>query len=375
MTFPELRALFPSAARCIHLNHAGTSPIARPVAEAVHAVTEELMSDDPFLAYKNHERRQKGLRGALGRMMNVSPDTLAFVRNTSHGLSIAADSLPFEPGDNVVIPGIEYPANVYPWMAQAHRGVETRRIAPRAGGDVMAEEDLMAACDARTRVLAVSWVQWGTGQRLDLAVLGSFCRERGITFVVDIVQGLGALRIDLPRFHIDIAAAGCHKWLLSPGGIGVLYVRPEVMGRLRPTNIGWNSVTNSVQWERIHFDLRPETARFEEGTPNLLGTAALYASVSLLEAAGFDAVEAHILRLANKARMLLAERGCRIISPEEPAKRSGIVAFHHPTLPNDAALAVLAERSVIAAVRCGNLRFSPHIENDEADIEKAVAAI
>ena len=374
MTFPELRALFPSAARCIHLNHAGTSPIARPVAEAVGAVTDELMSEDPFLAYKNHQRRQEGLRDLLGRMMSVSPDTLAFVRNTSHGLTIAADSLPFEAGDNVVLPGIEYPANVYPWMAQAQRGVETRRIPPRAG-DRIAEEDLMAACDTRTRALSVSWVQWGTGQRLDLAVLGAFCRERDILFVVDIVQGLGALRLDLSRLPVDIATAGCHKWLLAPGGLGVLYVRADVMNRLRLTNIGWNSVTNAVQWERIHFDLRPEAARFEEGTPNLLGTAALYASVSLLEAAGFDAVEKHVLDLADKARDLLAERGCRIISPAEPAVRSGIVAFHHPSLSNDAALAALAARGVIAAVRCGNLRFSPHVENDGDDIEKAVAAL
>nr|CAA9296021.1 Cysteine desulfurase [uncultured Armatimonadetes bacterium] len=374
MTFDELRALFPSAQGCVHLNHAGTSPIAQPVADAVNAVTHDLMSDDPFLAYRNHMKRQETLRAAFGRMMGVPPSTLAFTRNTSHGLAIAADGIPFSAGDNVVVSGTEYPANVYPWMAQGHRGVETRLVPAREGG-LVSEEDLVTACDDRTRVLAVSWVQWGTGQRMDLARLGAFCRERGILFVVDLVQGLGALRVDLSALRVDLAAAGCHKWLLAPGGLGVLYVRPGVLPLLRPTNIGWNSVVDSIDWDRIHFDLRPDSQRFEEGTPNLLGTAALHASVSLLEAVGFDAVEERILALAARIRGGLAARGYRVLSPDHPGARSGIVAFRHPTLPNDAVLAALTERRVIAAVRAGNVRFAPHAYNNEADVDAAMAAL
>ena len=372
MTFEELRAAFPSAQKCIHLNHAGTSPIARPVAEAVEATLADLMSENSLRAYINQFQQQGTLRAALGRMMNVAPETLGFVRNTSHGLAIAADALPLDPGDNIVLPAIEYPANVYPWMAQAHRGVEVRRVPPRAD-NLVDEQDLFAACDAQTRVLAVSWVQWGTGQRLDLARLGAFCREKGIVFAVDLVQGLGALRPDLSL--VDVAASGCHKWLLAPGGLGVLYVRPEVLATLRPVNIGWNSVTDSTDWERIHFDLRPGTGRFEEGTFNLLGTAALGASVALLEQVGFDAVERRVLALADHAHARLAERGCRVVPLAEPDRRSGIVAFRHPTQPNDAVLAALSARGVLAAVRGGNVRFAPHAYNTEEDVDRAVAAL
>jgi cysteine desulfurase/selenocysteine lyase len=372
VTFEELRAQFPSAEKCIHLNHAGTSPIARPVADAVEATLSDLMSENSLRAYIQQIQQQGMLRAALGRMLGVAPETLGFVRNTSHGLAIAADALPFAPGDSVVLPAVEYPANVYPWMAQAHRGVEVRRVPPRAD-DLMAPEDLFAACDGRTRVLAVSWVQWGTGQRLDLARIGAFCRERGIVFAVDLVQGLGALRPDLSL--VDIAASGCHKWLLAPGGLGVLYVRPEVLATLRPVNMGWNSVTDSTDWERIHFDLRPGTARFEEGTFNLLGTAALGASVALLEEAGFAAVEARVLATADYARDRLAERGCRVVPLPEPDGRSGIIAFRHPTLPNDTVLAALTARGVLAAVRGGNVRFAPHAYNNEEDVDRAMAAI
>ena len=376
LTFGAFRDAFPSATRCIHLNHAGTSPIARPVAEAVRAVTEELMGDDPFIAYKNHQKRQETLRAALGRMMNVPPATLAFTRNTSHGLSIAAESLDLAPGDNVVVPAIEYPANVYPWMAQRHRGVEVRLVPPRNADNLLDEEDLAGACDERTRVLAVSWVQWGTGQRLDLAKLGSYCRDRGIRFVVDAVQGRGALRLDLSALPVDIAAAGCHKWLLAPGGVGVLYVRPSVLPEMRPTNVGWNSVVEPLEFDRIRFELDPTPRRFEEGTPNLLGIAALNASVALLEAVGFDAVERGVLALAGAAREAVAAReGYRVISPDGTPSRSGIVAFRHRRLANKAVLQALARRNVRAAVRGGNLRFSPHAYNTEEEIRLAADAL
>lgn len=375
MTFEEMRAQFPSAAGSIHLNHAGVSPISLAVGTAVHAVLGDLTGSDVLSGYMAHLERQEDLRRALGRMAGAAPDTLGFVRNTSHGLAIAAEAIPFREGDSVVLPAIEYPANVYPWMAQARRGVTTRLVPADANG-VMAEDDLIAACDATTRVLAVSWVQWGSGQRLDVTKLGAFCRSRGILFVVDLVQGLGALRINLSDLPVDIAAAGCHKWLLAPGGLGVLYVHPEVFPTLLPTNIGWNSVESSLEWERLHFDeLKRNPSRFEEGTSSLLATAALNASVGVLEAVGFDAVHERVLALADHARHALKARGLTVISPDGASQRSGIVAFRHRTLPNDAVLQHLEEKKVRAAVRCGNVRFAPHAYNNEADIAAAVAAI
>ena len=376
MTFEQFRTLFPTAQRFIHLNHAGVSPASVPVAEAVQGVMDELMGTHTVNVYaKNHPKRQHQLRAALGRMLQCEPETLAFVRNTSHGLALAAQSLRFEPGENIVCPQTEYPSNIYPWMAQGYRGVTVKLVAAQENG-MVATDDLIAACDEKTRVMAVPFVHWGTGQRFNLARLGAFCREKGITFVVDAVQGVGALRLDLSALPVDIAVAGCHKWLLAPGGLGVLYIRPEIFAQMIPTNIGWNSVENAIEWDRLHFDeLKTTPERFEEGTPALLATAALLKSVELLESLGFDAVEGRILTLARYARRQLTRRGCRILSPDNPAQRSGIIAFRHPRLSNDDVLAALEAKKVIAAVRCGNLRFAPHAYNNEEDIDRAVAAI
>jgi len=193
-----------------------------------------------------------------------------------------------------------------------------------------------------------------------------------------VVQGLGALRLDLSALPVDIAAAGCHKWLLAPAGVGPLYVRPEVFPTLLPTNIGAYSVENEnpFDWERLHYDdLKPNPARFEEGTHDMLAITALAKSVELLEAVGFDAVNDRILALADHARELLMARGMHLLSPSIPDARSGIIAFRHPHLANKAVLSALYARKVIAAVRCGNVRLSPHAYNSEADIEAAVAAI
>jgi len=376
MTPSELRALFPSAERCTYLNNAGVSPIATPVADSLHAIAEALTADNPFPTYIAHQKRQETLRAAFGRMMSAPPESLAFVRNTSHGIAIAAQAIPFQPGETIVVARNEYPANLYPWMAQqTTRGVSVRLVDPRENGYV-AEEDLEAACDASTRVLAVSWVQWGTGQRMDLARLGAFCRARGILLLADVVQGLGALRLDLSTLPIDFAVAGGHKWLLAPSGLGILYVRPEVQATLLPTNIGWNSVTNPIDWERLHYDeLKTAASRYEEGSPNLPGTAALGASVDLLEKFGFDAVERRVLALADHARAALTARGMRLMCPAGEDRKSGIVPFRHLSLSNETVNQALEAEKVIVAVRCGNVRIAPHAYNTEADIDRAIAAI
>ena len=372
MTLTEFRALVPSATECVHLNHAGMGPIPQPTADAVVQVTRELMGGDGLVAYKAHLKRQAQLRETIARMLNVAPEGIAFVRNTSHGLTIAAQAIPFSRGENVVVARDEYPSVVYPWQAQAYRGVETRLVESRAHG-LIAEDDLMAACDRNTRVLAVSWVQWGTGQRMDLDRLGDFCNTRGIWFVVDLIQGFGALELDLAATGADIAAGGSHKWLLSPSGIGPLYVKPERLLQLLPTNVGWNWVNDPYNWDRLRFeDAKPTADRFEEGSPGILSTAGLLASATLLEAVGGAVVEAAVLANARALHDLLRAKGMEVCPTQG---QSGIVAFRHPEWSNEQVLQTLEKERLYAAVRCGWVRLSPHAYQQPVALKKALTGI
>jgi cysteine desulfurase / selenocysteine lyase len=367
MTFTELRALFPSARQCIHLHHAGLSPIARPVAEAAAAVSQSLMGEgDTLAAYIAHAEREKDLRAVMARMLGGVPaQSLAFVRNTSHGLTIAAQALPLEPGARVVCMKTDYPSTLYPWQA---RGAMVTLAEPDT-------DSLLAACESvEPAVLCASWVHWGTGRVIDLSRIGRFCRERGIVFLADIVQGLGALVPDLSQ--VDMAAAGCHKWLLTPAGIGVLYIRPELLPTLQPTNVGWNWPERPMEWrENGFFEPKATAARFEEGSPALYATAALLASATLLESVGFAAVEERVLTLSRLARERLTERGMHTACPNSASLRSGIVGFRHPNFANEDVEAILDSHDVRVAVRAGWVRFSPHAYNTEEEIERAVATL
>lgn len=372
MTLTEFRALVPSAAQCTHLNHAGMGPIPQPTADAVVQVTQELLGGDGLAAYKAHLKRQAQLREAIARMLKVTPEGIAFTRNTSHGLTIAAQAIPFSPGENVVVARDEYPSVVYPWQAQSYRGVETRLVESRESG-LISEDDLIAACDENTRVLAVSWVQWGTGQRMELERLGAFCNARGIWFVVDLIQGFGALELDLAATGADIAAGGSHKWLLSPAGIGPLYVKPERLGELLPTNVGWNWVSDPYNWDRLRFeDVKPTADRFEEGSPGILATAGLLASVALLEAVGGRAAEEAVLTSASALHQVLRELRMEVCPTEG---QSGIVAFRHPQHSNERVLAALEEARVYAAVRCGWVRLSPHAYQSPESLSARLADV
>ncbi len=372
MTLAEFRAQFPSVVNGVHLNHAGMGPIPTGVATAVGQALSELGHGDGMMAFRAHLKRQQRVREALARLMNVAAEGVALVRNTSHGLTIAAQAIPFRPGENVVVGACEYPSVVYPWQAQASRGVETRIVAC-SPNDLLSEDALIAACDENTRALAVSWVQWGTGQRMELEKLGAFCKARGIWFVVDVIQGLGALECDLTACGADIAAGGCHKWLLAPAGIGPLYIKPERLSELLPTNVGWNWVNDPFNWDRLRFeDVRRSADRFEEGSPAILATAALEASLALLESVGMDEIERAVRTSAARLRQLLRGRGMEVCPTDG---HSGIVAFRHPTRANDEVLAHLDAHKIWAAVRCGWVRFSPHAYQQADELERAVTVI
>jgi selenocysteine lyase/cysteine desulfurase len=375
MTDPLLRfrAEMPVTGHCAYLNHAGTGPLSRRGAERMAALADTV-SRTGDRVWSERQREVERVRGMAARLLGArEAHEVAFVENTSTALSIVAQGLDWRPGDNVVGAALEFPSNVYPWMQLADKGVEYRRAEERDGR--IDPGELLSLIDERTRMLALSWVQYASGFRSDLALLGRACRERGVLFVVDVIQGLGALPLDVERDLVDVAAASSHKWLLGVEGLGLLYVSDRVIDQLRPARSGWRSMRNTFQWTDYSLSWNDGAKRFESGTLNVYGIVALGGSLEILLEAGAEALERRVLALADRAARGLADLGFSLVSSRAPGETSGIVAATHPRLNPSELVRRLDGKDIVLAARVGRLRFSSHFYNTEEEVDRALEAL
>jgi selenocysteine lyase/cysteine desulfurase len=315
----------------------------------------------------------EGCRARAAALLGAHADEVAFVKNTTAGLMLVAESIPWREGDNVVIADIEFPANVYPWLNLERRGVQVRFV--NARDHLPTVDDYAAVCDERTRAIAASWVQFSTGQVTDVAELAELAHRSGGYLVVDAIQGLGALRMDVEALGIDFLSADGHKWLLSVEGHGLLYVSSRVIGELEPFWRGWMSVPRPLAFLEYAQPARSDARRFEEGAANILGIVALDASIGLLLEIGTDVVEERVLAVTQHLIDRLQELGCDIVGPVQPARRSGIVCARVPGASSDDLVPRLRERGIVTASRAGAVRFSPHFYNTQDQIDGAVEAL
>jgi len=369
---------FPWAARGerIYLDHASTGPLpqrARDVQAEANRNRAELwrVEFDYFW-----DGVIKG-REYAARLLHALPEEIAITTNTSQGVNLAARALPFRAGDVVVASAGEFPANIYPWMGlEKAKGVSLRLVPMR---DRLPDEDaLIAALDQpRVRALTVSWVSFASGARLDLMRLGAACRERGIWFVVDAIQGLGPAVLDVKACHIDILASGAQKWLLSPWGTGFAYVRRELVPDLDPPAVGWLSMPASADFTKFldyDYAFYPDARKFEVFTAPMHDLKAMAASLSLFLELGPAAVEAHVAALADHVVAWCQGRtDVRLITPADRARRSGVLSIAADDLV--AASTRLKLAGVSHSVREGGIRLAPHLYNTIAELDVALAAL
>jgi selenocysteine lyase/cysteine desulfurase len=307
-------------------------------------------------------------------MIGATPDEIALMVNTTYGLNVAASVLPLEPGDVIVTPDREFPANVYPWMALAKRRGLTYRRVPYVNG--LADEDslLRALDDPAVRLLSVSWVSFETGLKLDLERLGAACRERDVYFVVDAMQGLGAAPIDVHACHIDFLACGGQKWLLSPWGTGFVYVRRELVTQLEPHTVGWMAVLNSEDFTRLcDYELNwfDDARRFEVITLPYQEFSGFNTSLELFESVGWRSVHALVEERATQiVRWADRHRDVKLVTPADPARRAGVVSVRVRE-PAEAS-ARLRASGVPHSLREGMIRLAPHFYTTPDEIDRAL---
>ncbi len=355
-----------------YFDHAAVAPLPGRTREAI-AQWARQASEEGDTRWPAWSRRVEEARRLGAQLIGAGLDEIALVHSTTEGISLVAEGYPWQPGDNVVTLDNEFPSNQYPWLNLASRGVETRRIAAPGGRVDLAA--LEAACDARTRIISVSWVGYVSGWRVNLDDVLSIARRRGALLFVDAIQGLGVFPLDVQATPVDFLAADGHKWLLGPEGAGLFYLRREHLDLLRPVGVGWHSVVHASDYSRIELDLKPTAARYEGGTQNMVGFIGLASSLELLAQYGPEAVGQRLIEITELACEKLRSAGAVDFSPREGDHRSGIVSFN---MPGRDALEVkkrcLAEGVVLSA-RGGRLRIAPHAYTHEGDLDRLVDAL
>ena len=368
MDWARLRAEeFPVAERWAYFDHAAVAPLPRRSGDVLREWAAH-QERNGCVFWPEWERKLEANRVQLARLIGADPAEIAYVGSTTQGIGLVAEGFPWRAGDNVVTAAEEYPSNIYPWMNLADRGVTLRQVPSREGRVWV--EDLEAAMDGRTRMLTISHVEWSSGFRNDLDALSEVCRRRGVAFFVDAIQGLGPHTIDVRRTPVDFLCADGHKWLLGPEGAGVLFVREEWIERLRPLGVGWHSVAQSFNDPDNSFHLKPTAQRWEGGSFNMPGLQAFGASVGLLLEIGPRAVSERILERADRVRDLARSADWSLVGSDRPGDRSGIVAMVKEGVDPDAFAVGARTRGVAFACRRGRVRISPHVYNDESDLDR-----
>lgn len=348
-------------AGAVFLNSASTGPLPLRTVEAVRAFTD--------LRHEPHRMPDELLFDTLARsrhlaaqLINATAAEIALAVNTSYGINLAAAALPLAPGDVVVVPDGEFPANMYPWLELAPRRGATVRVIPARDGLVDEAALLAAVDDPAVRVVSVSWVGFATGQRVDLATLGRRCRERRVHLVVDAIQGLGPLVLDVQEVQPAILSCGAQKWLLSPWGAGFTYVRDDLIRTLDPPFVSWMAVRGSDDFRTLlDYDMtwRDDARRFEFITLPFQDFAGMNASLELLLELGPADVAAHVARLADAVvAWARGRRDMRLVTPADGARRAGIVCVAPPN--PEATSARLKAAGIAHSQREGAMRLAIH---------------
>ncbi|RKU25129.1 aminotransferase [Candidatus Poribacteria bacterium] len=366
--FNDWQSEFPVTQKYVYMNHAGVAPLSKRVQKAMVDFVEDATVNGA-VNVDDWVDTVEECRDSAAELMNAESTEIAFMKNTTQGILIAANGIDWNTGDNVVTTSVEFPANVYPWWSLNDRyGVETRMVPEKDG--VIHLQDLIDTIDDKTRALTISHVEFASGYRNDITAIGEICQQRDIWFVVDAIQSLGAIMVDVKKSKIDILAADGHKWMLAPEGAAVFYCSDSKRDRLINTNLGWAGVVNPRDFLDYDITQKPDATRFEEGSYNTTGIYGLNAAINLLKQVRIKNIENRILDLTNKLIIGLEQKGYKVVTSKCKSDRAGIVIFESNSYTPTELFNLLQDNNIIAAERGNGIRISPHFYNTESEIEQ-----
>lgn len=362
------RGEFPVTRRLIYLNHAAVAPLSRRAAEAMKKLADDVC-EYGSLHYSDWEATYAALRESAARMIGAAAPEIAIVKNTSEGIATVALGMDWKPADKVVAFREEFPANLFPWQRLAAKGVQVEWLSIY---DSLEQIDQAAQ---GARLLAISYVNYLSGFRMNLEAIGEICRRRGAFFFVDGIQGLGVFPIDVERMHIDALSADGHKWLLGPEGCGILYLRREWQDRIEPVEFGWTNIAGFNDYGCRDMTLRPDAGRYECGTLNTIGIYGLRAAFELLHEAGVENVGSAVLSLSAQIARGAEALGYQCLLRHSAETGSGIVSVRKEGLDCEELVSRLRSQGVTASPRQGWLRLSPHFYVTANEIDRVLGML
>lgn len=382
-----LRAQMPVVANWAYFDHAAVAPLSQPALDAMREWAADVANNGD-VHWARWRNRIEHVRRLAADLLNCETAEIALIRNTTEGITLVAEGLPWQPGDNVVVPASEFPSNLYPWLNLRDRGVEVRLVGRPSEAvpesdcpgipsnfDAVDPNAIADAIDEHTRVVAVSWVGYLTGWRSGLDELAGIAHENGALFFVDAIQGLGVFPLDVRQTPVDFLAADGHKWLLGPEGAGVFYVRRELLDELRPLGVGWNSVKHAGDFGRTEMELKNSAGRYEGGSYCVANLLAFGASLEMLHSIGTQRLSERLIGVTERLCERLKGVGAEVLSCRDEGRASGIVSFRLPGRDSKSIQQDCRAQGVVVNRRGGAVRLSPHAYTDETDIERLLAAL
>lgn len=364
----ELRAAFPVRDTWLYFNHAAVSPLSSPVARAMEEFHRDAL-ENGSAHFQGWLDRRTSARAQAARLLGARPEETALVTSTSQGLLTVAEGLRWSPGDEILVVQDDFPANQIPWVRQERRGAKVVTV-PRSEGRVRTA-DVLDRIGPRTRLVALPFVLYDSGQRLDLETVGAALADHPALFCVDAIQGLGAFPLDVEAARIDFLSADSHKWMLGLEGIGVFYCRQERLEELDDPFQSWMGVVDPFGPYAPGKDRWPDARRFEFASLPTVATFGLDACLGMLLDTGVERMAGRILEVTDRLAAGLTDVGWTVASPRATdAEKSGIVSAVPPGGDLHAAVAALEEQRVSVAARGGGVRFSPHAWNTVEEIER-----
>lgn len=365
-----VRREFPVVQRMLYLDAAHQTPLA----SSVRAALESFYDEGHEYAGPKHVwlERVEAVRSRIARLIGAEPSEIAFTKNTSEGLNIAANAIPFTAGDNVLMVEGDHPNNAYAFLNLRRKGVTVRFLPLK--GETANAETFADHINGSTRAISLSHVTFHAGHRFDIESIGRLAKQKGIYLVIDAMQSAGVIPLDVTTCGASLVAFGCHKGLYVPHGLGVLYVR-NGLSELQPTYLAVAGLANppaDLVARADNLQLRADAGRFEIGNFNLPDIHALAASLTLIERIGVDRITEHVLDLGDDLIRRLDELGVGLVGPRAREHRSHIYVLD---LPVDEWLEYFISQRVRASPERDGIRVSFGFFNSREDVEQLAKII